>query len=102
MYGDIQEVEWQKSLTYISSTKGSKFIQIDFSATPYDVTGSGQKRTKHYFPHIVVDFDLRTAIHSGLVKTIALDRRKEIASLPLDFKAERDGNQVICLSLGRR
>src|SRR3989338_4720653 len=97
-YGDIQEVEWQKSLNYISASKKEKFVQIDFSATPYDVTGSGQKRTKHYFPHIVVDFDLRTAIHEGLVKTIALDRRKEIAALPLDFRAEREGRDVVGLS----
>ena len=38
----------------------------------------GRKATKHFFPHIVVDFDLRTAIHKGLVKTIALDRRKRL------------------------
>ncbi|MEW6088919.1 MAG: DEAD/DEAH box helicase family protein [bacterium] len=101
-YGEVQEVEWQKSLNYISKSKGSRFIQIDFSATPYDVTGSGQKRTKHYFPHIVVDFDLRTAIHHGLVKTITIDRRKEIASLPLDFNAERDGRDVIGLSPGQK
>ena len=101
-YGEIQEVEWQKSLSYISKPKGSRFIQIDFSATPYDVTGSGQKRTKHFFPHIVVDFDLRTAIHQGLVKTITLDKRKEIASLPLDFKAEREGREVVGLSPGQK
>jgi type III restriction enzyme len=101
-YGEVQEVEWQKSLNYISKPKGAQFIQIDFSATPYDVTGSGQKRTKHYFPHTIVDFDLRTAIHKGLVKTIALDRRKEIASLPLDFKAERDGRDVIGISQGQK
>jgi type III restriction enzyme len=101
-YGEIQEVEWQKSLSYIAKPKNSRFIQIDFSATPYDVTGSGQKRTKHYFPHIVVDFDLRTAIHQGLVKTIALDKRKEIASLPLNFKAERDGREVVGLSDGQK
>ncbi|OGF48607.1 MAG: restriction endonuclease subunit R [Candidatus Firestonebacteria bacterium RIFOXYA2_FULL_40_8] len=101
-YGEIKEVEWQKSLKYIAETKGSSFIQIDFSATPYDVTGSGQKRTKHYFPHIIVDFDLRTAIHQGLVKAIALDRRKEIATLPLDFKAERNGREVVGLSAGQK
>ncbi len=101
-YGDIQEVEWQRSLNYISASKKERFIQIDFSATPYDVTGSGQKRTKHYFPHILVDFDLRTAIHEGLVKTIALDRRKEIASLPLDFRAEREGRDVVGLSEGQK
>lgn len=101
-YGEVEEVEWQKSLNYISKPKKKQFIQIDFSATPYDVTGSGQKRTKHYFPHIIVDFDLRTAIHYGLVKTIALDKRKEIASLPLDFKAERNGKEVIGLSQGQK
>jgi type III restriction enzyme len=102
IYGDISEVEWQKSLNYISESKGTKFIQIDFSATPYDVTGSGQKRTKHYFPHTIIDFDLATSIRNGLVKTIALDKRKEIAAMELDFKAIREGNKVISLSEGQR
>ena len=101
-YGEITEVEWQKSLNKISENKGTKFIQIDFSATPYDVTGSGQTRTKHYFPHTIVDFDLRTAINSGLVKTIALDKRKEITDMPLDFRAERDGETVIAISEGQK
>lgn len=103
--GIIQEVEWQKSLNYISENKARNFIQIDFSATPFDVTGSGQKRTKHYFPHIIVDFDLKTAITDGLVKTIAIDKRKEIATLEnenLDFKAIREGNKVVNLSDGQR
>ena len=103
--GIVTEVEWQKSLNYISENKDRNFIQIDFSATPYDVTGSGQTRTKHYFPHIIVDFDLNTAIHAGLVKTIAIDKRKELASLEnedLDFKAVRDGKEVVDLSDGQR
>lgn len=100
--GIVSEVEWQKSLNRIAEGKGSRFLQIDFSATPYGVAGSGQKRTKHYFPHIVVDFDLKTAIHNGLVKTIALDKRKEIATMALDFKAVRDGNNVIGLSDGQK
>lgn len=101
--GEIKEVEWQKSLNQIAQTKGKRFIQIDFSATPYDVTGGGQRRTKHYFPHIIVDFDLYTAIHQGLVKTIALDKRKEIATMELDFRALRDGNnKVIGLSDGQK
>lgn len=103
--GIVSEVEWQKSLNYISENKEDKFIQVDFSATPYDITGSGQKRTKHYFPHIVVDYSLRQAIRAGLVKTIAIDRRKEIASLTdedLEFKAIRDGKEVIELSNGQR
>lgn len=100
--GIVSEVEWQKSLNRIAEGKGNNFIQIDFSATPYDVTGSGQKRTRHYFPHIVLDFDLKTAIHQGLVKTITLDKRKELATMELDFKAIRDGSNVIGLSDGQK
>jgi len=103
--GEVQEVEWQKSLNFISKDKKS-FIQIDFSATPYDTTGSGQKRTKHYFPHIVVDFDLSAAIRGGLVKLITIDKRKELSTMELDFRAIRDGDdgkgKVIGLSDGQK
>ena len=102
VYGEIKEVEWQKSLNKIAHNKGDKFIQVDFSATPYDVTGSGQNRLKHYFPHIIVDFDLKTAIRKGLVKTIAIDKRKEITDLVLDFSAIREGNVPIALSDGQK
>jgi type III restriction enzyme len=101
-YGELKEVEWQRSLTNIAQPKGTRFIQVDFSATPYDVTGSGQKRTKHYFPHIVVNFDLKEAIYKGIVKTIALDKRKEIATLDLNFRAVRENRKVIALSDGQR
>jgi type III restriction enzyme len=105
-YGVTTDVEWQKSLNRISAGKKRNFLQIDFSATPYDVTGSGDKRTKHFFPHIVVDFDLPTAMRSGLVKTFVMDRRKEIAALAndqLEFRATRDENKkVIELSNGQR
>lgn len=100
--GIESEVEWQKSLNRLAEGKGNSFIQIDFSATPYDVTGSGQKRTKHFFPHIIMDFDLHTAIHQGLVKTLALDKRNEIATMELDFKAIKDGNNAIALSEGQK
>ncbi|MDE2465606.1 MAG: DEAD/DEAH box helicase family protein, partial [Alphaproteobacteria bacterium] len=97
------EVEWQKSLIYIAEGKGKHFVQVDFSATPYNQIGSGKSLTKAMFPHIVVDFDLKTAMRAGLVKSLVLDKRKEIASLEFDFKAERDekGN-VIGLSDGQR
>jgi type III restriction enzyme len=100
--GKVLEVVWQQSLLKIAASKQEKFIQIDFSATPYTVTGSGQKRTKHFFPHVIVDFDLKTAIKAGLVKSIVIDKRKEIASLPLDFQAEKDGRNVIGLSDGQK
>jgi len=102
--GEIQEVEWQKSLNFIAKNKGSKFVQIDCSATPYDTTGSGQNRTKHYFPHVIVDFDLNAAIKEGLVKMITIDKRKELSTLELDFKALRDEgtNKVLGLSDGQK
>ena len=96
------EKKWQQALTVISETKKEKFIQIDFSATPYTITGSGQKRTKHHFPHIIINFELAQAIRAGLVKTVAIDKRKEIAAIPLDFKADREGNEVVSLSSGQR
>jgi type III restriction enzyme len=102
--GEIEEVEWQKSLNFIAKNKGTKFVQIDFSATPYDTTGSGQNRAKHYFPHVIVDFDLNNAIKDGLVKMITIDKRKELSTLELDFKAIRDEgtNKVIALSDGQK
>lgn len=102
IYGEVKEVEWQRSLNKISKNKGNQFIQIDFSATPYDVTGSGQKRVKHYFPHIIVDFDLKDAIRKGLVKVIAIDKRKEITDIVLNYNAIREGNNVIGLSEGQK
>ncbi|GEC74457.1 DEAD/DEAH box helicase family protein [Microbacterium maritypicum] len=100
---EVTDVEWQKSLTEIASTKGRRFTQIDFSATPYNEVGSGRSKGKAYFPHIVIDFDLKSAMRLGLVKSLALDKRKAIAALPLDFKAERDEqNRVTGLSNGQR
>lgn len=97
------EVEWQKSLTEIASTKGRRFVQIDFSATPYSEVGSGAKKGLKYFAHIVVDFDLKQAMRAGLVKSLALDKRKEIADMALDFNAERDAKgNVTGLSSGQR
>lgn len=102
--GEIEEVEWQKGLNVIAENKGERFFQIDFSATPYDQRGSGKKVQKVYFPHIVVDFDLATAMRKGLVKTLLLDRRQELTELEhLDYKAVRDERNKVCdLSDGQR
>ncbi|MEI6746411.1 MAG: DEAD/DEAH box helicase family protein [Methylococcaceae bacterium] len=100
--GEVNEVEWQKSLTRIAEPKKRRFIQIDFSATPYNDVGGGKNKRKVYFPHIVVDFDLKTAMRDGLVKSLVLDRRKEIGALPLEFKAERDEEGNPILSEGQR
>lgn len=99
----VDVVEWQKSLSAIASTKGSKFVQIDFSATPYSEVGTGANKGLKYFSHIVVDFDLKQAMRAGLVKSLALDKRKEIADMALDFNAERDAKgNVTGLSSGQR
>ena len=100
--GETTEVEWQKSLSRIAATKGRRFVQVDFSATPYNDVGSGKNKRKLYFPHIVVDFDLKSAMRAGLVKSLVLDKRKEIGALPLEFKAERDEAGNPTLSEGQR
>lgn len=100
--GEVTEVEWQKSLSRIAASKGRRFVQVDFSATPYNDVGAGKKKRKLYFPHIIVDFDLQAAMSAGLVKSLVLDRRKEIGALPLEFKAERDEDDNPTLSEGQR
>jgi type III restriction enzyme len=100
--GETSEVEWQKSLMRIAANKGRRFAQVDFSATPYNDVGGGRKKRKVYFPHIVVDFDLKAAMRLGLVKALVLDKRKEIGALPLEFKAERDEAGNPRLSEGQR
>ena len=100
--GETTEVEWQKSLSRIAETKGRRFEQVVFSATPYNDVGSGKNKRKLYFPHIITDFDLKSAMRAGLVKSLVLDRRKEIGALPLEFKAERDENGYPVLSEGQR
>ena len=101
--GELTEVEWQKSLIAIAASKGENFIQIDFSATPYNQIGTGEKAKKAFFPHIICDFDLAEAIKGCLVQSIALDVRKEVNDLEdLDFKAERDDEGNVQLSEGQR
>lgn len=100
--GEVTEVEWQKSLSRIAETKGRRFVQVDFSATPYNDVGSGKNKRKIYFAHIITDFDLKSAMRAGLVKSLVLDRRKEIGALPLEFKAERDEDGKPILSEGQR
>ena len=101
--GEIEEVEWQKGLDYIAQDK-TTFFQLDFSATPYSTSGTGRNVKKLFFPHIVVDFDLTTAMRKGLVKTLLLDKRQELTDLEhLDYKAVRDErNKVVGLSEGQR
>ena len=103
--GELTEVEWQKSLRTIAGPKGRRFIQVDFSATPYNQVGSGQKAKAVYFPHIIADFDLRAAMREGLVKSLVLDKRRELGALAnaeLQFKADRDEHGNPMLAEGQR
>jgi type III restriction enzyme len=103
--GEITEVEWQKSLRTIAEPKRRRFVQVDFSATPYNQVGAGARAKAIYFPHIIADFDLRAAMHEGLVKSLVLDKRRELGALPneeLQFKADRDEHGNPVLSEGQR
>ncbi|MEY2893651.1 MAG: hypothetical protein RJA98_3559 [Pseudomonadota bacterium] len=100
--GETTEVEWQKSLSRIAEPKGRRFVQLDFSATPYNDVGTPKNKRKVYFPHIVTDFDLPAAMRAGLVKSLVLDRRQEVGALPLEFKAERDEQGNPMLGSGQR
>lgn len=103
---EVVDVVWQQSLSKIAATKGTRFIQMDFSATPYNELGSGPNAKRLYFDHIVVDFPLHAAMREGLVKALAIDKRSEIASIAnedLEFRVERDeSGTVISLSDGQR
>lgn len=108
---EASEVKWQQALDYISKGKGERYVQLDFTATPYiscgtrkTKRGSGEtKDIKHYFPHIIVDFNLNEALSLGLVKLLLLDERLELTDFsPLDYKAERAEKHVTGLSDGQR
>ncbi|MCR4660334.1 MAG: DEAD/DEAH box helicase family protein [Bacteroidales bacterium] len=96
---DDDDVQWQRALDYMLQGKRCR-VQVDFSATPYEQRG---RNRRIYFPHIVVDFDLKDAMQYGLVKTLSLDQRQSLTVLEdLDYNAIRDGRTVIALSEGQK
>lgn len=84
------------------------FFQVDYSATPF--YGSGQKR--EFFPHIIYDYDLISAMQHMLVKQLFLEERQSMGGESLedlDFRAERhepEGGhrrgEIIGLSAGQK
>lgn len=93
---DEEEKKWQQAMIDMSKWKDF-FLQLDFTATPY----TQKWKEKNYFPHIIVDFDIVQAMKQGLIKSLVLDKRKEIASLSndeLEFKAIRENGKIISLS----
>lgn len=96
------DVVWQQGIDYVLQNKTKGKLQIDFSATPYTTTG-GKRKTKIYFPHIIADFDSKTAMREGLVKLINLVRREELTNVELSYKAIRsENNDIVGLSEGQR
>lgn len=98
----LSRAEWQKRLDHMALGKGRRFLQIDFSATPYEHVGIGRNRVRSYFPHIVADLDLNSVMDLGLVKIPVLVRRRELYALPLALKAVRDHHGHLVLAEGQR
>jgi len=70
-----------------------------FLATPYNQVGTGSAGQGDLLPHIIADFDLRAGHARGLVKSLVLDKRRELGALPneeLQFKADRDDTSIRC------
>jgi len=90
-----EELVWRQFINFLynrlKENYGNKFgcfLQIDYSATPF--YGSGEKR--EYFPHIVYDYDLVSAMQDMLVKQLFLEERQFIGGESLDdldFRADR-------------
>ncbi|MDI9348660.1 MAG: DEAD/DEAH box helicase family protein [Candidatus Symbiobacter sp.] len=124
MAGDSR---WQQAINKIVKTKeNGGFCQVDFSATPYEETIRKVKTAKnrtvetpeqfvvdryerdlYFFPHVMVNFDLTTAISEGLVKSLVLDCRnedeiKDADQYVLEFRADRDERGTPTLSMGQK
>lgn len=90
-----EELVWRQFMNMLyrrlkesHKNKFGPFFQIDYSATPF--YGSGEKR--EYFPHIIYDYNLVSAMHDMLVKQLFLEERQSIGGETLedlDFRAER-------------
>ena len=81
---DETEKRWQESLNIVTSAISQHphftFFQLDFSATPFE--GVRGKRT--YFPHIIYEYDIISAMRQQLVKQIFLEERNRLTIDDLD------------------
>jgi len=110
-----EELVWRRFMSLLHErlkenhkSKLGAFFQIDYSATPF--FGSGEKR--EFFPHIIYDYDLISAMQHMLVKQLFLEERQAIGGESLedlDFRAERhepEGGhrrgEIIGLSAGQK
>ncbi|MDI6752078.1 MAG: DEAD/DEAH box helicase family protein [bacterium] len=73
-----EELVWRQFMNLLqerfreSHNNFGPFLQIDYSATPF--YGSAEK--KEYFPHIIYDYELKTAMQDMLVKQLFLEDRQ--------------------------
>ena len=125
---DAKWLEAVKKLRMSNQAFGPKsglFCRVDFSATPFSGAGS----SKEYFPHIIYDFDLKSAMNGfspvfkkdvplPLVKQLFLEERQTIGAdlSALDFRAIREAEdgkkrgsvaalsqgQLLMLEIGRK
>jgi hypothetical protein len=89
-----EELVWRQFMNVLfqrmresNKDKDELFLQIDYSATPF--YGSAEKR--EYFPHIVYDYDLLSAMQNMLVKQLFLEERQAIVKLIEGYKYEVKG-----------
>lgn len=100
--GKVEDVKWQQAISLMQN-KLKNIFQVDFSATPYITSGSGDKRKKHYFPHIITDFGLHDALKQGLVKLIVMDKSSELEEGEnLRYLAQENQNGDLVLSQGQK
>ena len=77
------DLEWAKAIARLHAagcTQGGQglVMQLDFSATPY--TGAGNR--KSFFPHIIYDYPLATAIRDQVVKRPKIGEIEHAPELP--------------------
>jgi type III restriction enzyme len=81
---DETERRWQESINIVTSAIGNRsqfsFFQLDFSATPFE----GLRGKRIYFPHIVYEYDIISAMRQQLVKQIFLEERNRLTIDDLD------------------
>lgn len=100
--GEATEVEWQKSLSCRLPRRRAGASCRWIFGDAVQRRGQRQGQEEALFPAHHHRLRPDDGVRQGLVKSLVLDRRKEIGALPLEFKAERDADGNPTLSDGQR